>query len=199
LVVIAIIAILAAMLLPALANARAKARQISCVNRLKQMGTVLYLYCDNYNEWMAPAYIYTDARPTWYEKGYDMSQDTFCNPAISSGLTAANPPCPGMQEATPSAGYGGYTMNRVLGAWWSTYTEGSPSRIGEFTQPSATLWMCDGYYGFVSSFLWGTLDPLYVDQRPFFRHAGGTNILFMDTHVGHQKYTLSSAVVRWGK
>jgi prepilin-type N-terminal cleavage/methylation domain-containing protein len=44
LVVVTIIGILAALLLPALANAKAKARQIQCLNDLRQLGIAAHLY-----------------------------------------------------------------------------------------------------------------------------------------------------------
>lgn len=50
LVVIAIIAILAAILFPVFAKAREKARQASCLSNMRQMGTAIRMYCQDYDE-----------------------------------------------------------------------------------------------------------------------------------------------------
>ncbi len=61
LVVVAIIAILAGMLLPALTRAKAKAQQIKCTSNLKQMGLALFMYVNDQSK----ALPYTQERDLW--------------------------------------------------------------------------------------------------------------------------------------
>jgi prepilin-type N-terminal cleavage/methylation domain-containing protein len=55
LVVVAIIAILAALLLPALAQGKQVARSIKCVNNLKQIGIAMHLYATDHEDELVPA------------------------------------------------------------------------------------------------------------------------------------------------
>ena len=75
LIVISIIAILAAMLLPAWGKAREKARSIACVGKLKQIGMAAQMYYNDYNEYIPFGHTsnYTDfngyatvVTPAWY-------------------------------------------------------------------------------------------------------------------------------------
>ena len=71
LVVVAIIAILAAMLLPALSAAREKARRSSCLSNLKQTSLALASYTGDYNGYL----------PSW--QGWFASDMDWCAPATT--------------------------------------------------------------------------------------------------------------------
>ena len=82
LVVIAVIAILAAAMLPALANAKRKGHQTTCRSNMKQTGVAMQLYADDHEEFL-PGPVWSGVRPD-YHKNY--SQDLLWFIATYLGL-----------------------------------------------------------------------------------------------------------------
>jgi len=101
LVVIAIIAILAAMLLPALASAKAKAHRIQCTSQVKQLALGITLFTGDNNEMYPPG--------GWSCANYTIAWDCWINNYIggnspqqnmSSGVFVAADEPASMEEAT---------------------------------------------------------------------------------------------------
>jgi prepilin-type N-terminal cleavage/methylation domain-containing protein/prepilin-type processing-associated H-X9-DG protein len=82
LVVIAIIAILAAILFPVFAKVREKARQISCLSNLKQIGLADMQYSQDYDEALVPDYIGNSA--SWLGWGGSQRWQDLLYPYVKS-------------------------------------------------------------------------------------------------------------------
>ena len=86
LVVIAILGILAALLMPALARAKAQGYQAQCVNNLKQLGTAIQMYADEHDDRL-PGPLWQGLYATYYDDPVRMPY--YIAPYL--GLAAASP------------------------------------------------------------------------------------------------------------
>ena len=197
LIVIAIIAILAGMLLPALNAAREKARAIKCAGNLKQYGMAIAMYAHTYQDYLLiqnpvnhktgtigyiyqwGGYIQTELMPKMRETDWKAGRSINSCPSRNKNYGAA---LTGYEQEAIS-----YAHNTLaLGAQAQGANPDATHKMSRLKQPAFYVGFCDsevwciGSSGVLAKGRWnGSKEYDYVS----FRHGNRSNAVFIDGHA----------------
>jgi prepilin-type processing-associated H-X9-DG protein len=192
--VIAIIAILASMLLPALSKSRAKAKQTFCVNNQKQLLLSLSMYIGDNNDFLPPQYDGDTNGTRWYQKQYlgeyfnaDLPRITKIN-TVEVPVQGSIIHCPqscNYSASISEASWIGYATQIFYGTVKANYLTGGPS-LQEFKDPTKVVVFQDArtrIFQYASNYAYVSAPWNDSANVPDFRHSSGVNYSFPDGHV----------------
>ena len=197
LTVIAVIAILAALLLPALARAKEKGRQVACINSVRQQTLAVLMYADEHSDVLPPT-AYNDA------SGNEVDWPSLLDPYLN--YVAKIHLCPTDRNSQINS----YGLNELAFVDLTDPNPGPLTHLADFHTPGATI--MQGDIGTEDDFTTPRPDTLKLtapgsalnddeDARPSVRHTGRCDLGFMDGHGEHlflnQFYTNQNPTNKW--
>ena len=197
LVVIAIIAILAAMLLPALTKARKKARDIACINNLRQLGVYLIMYTDS-NEGYFPPYV--NASNCWMDYILDFSDPGLRQGWIAAGTSSTHNDnyylrCPSVLPGNESKYRANYSLSNTLSAAASATVnaiQNTNMLVAADGHYYVTTYYYDGSAGTRLTFCHGSEDTGHT----FLYGVSALNCLYLNGSASRQNQQVQT---RWSK
>jgi prepilin-type N-terminal cleavage/methylation domain-containing protein len=201
LVVIAVIAILAALLLPVLASTKERARAITCCSNLKQWGLATHIYAENNSDLLPPTAL-TASNSAWYVQlpkemnlaPYD-SMPWRTNAQADPGRSIWI--CPSNPLHSDGTNLFHYCANGVVYSFQSVgrappipfYGLLDNVPLSSIKDSSTLVWMFDNRQA-GSPVGWG--GSVYVHL-----HSSGWQCVFIDGHVGYIFDSAMSPDVAW--
>ncbi len=207
LIVIAIIAILAAMLLPALNKARERAKTTTCLNQLKQAGSACILYANDYQSvFLSRGRNASGSGALPYSKYLIELKYLPSHKVTENGETLSISEvlyCPSVSQRIAPSESGGQLLWRVYGI--PQYNYNCPAELGTFVKkvnnwifyvlprmrkPSGTILMTDSgsdnTKGDRAGLPWADIHLRYSQPNGlcmYLRHNNQANAVFFDGHA----------------